>query len=292
MTPPAVTKSLRELETYLQSDLFERTSKGMVLTHSGETFLSYASRALNEIEQGELEVERLTQGDGGRVSIGATVETGVLVLPKAIGDLIAKRPNMDVSLTGGRYEELSQGVRTGALDFFLGMAPDQESTKDLEFTPMYLDHLHLVARVGHPLFEKAEVTLDDVLKYRWLLTSNEGQLAKLVRSSLEVEGASLPENPLVVEPISFFRGTAQSTDLIAVVSGARLIAELELKQLKELPVSLPETKHIVGIVERNDPYRSSFAKELIHLIQKWAQELGLPINQAKQPPRLPKVMKN
>lgn len=284
MTPPAVTKSLKELETYLQTDLFERTSKGMVLTHAGETYLSYAARALNEIEQGEFEVERLTMGDGGRVTIGATVETGVMVLPRAIGRIIEKRPNMDVSLIGGRYEELIQGVRTGALDFFLGMAPDHETTKDLEFTPTYEDQLHLVVRHGHPLLDKKDVTLDDALEYRWLLTSNEGQLQKLIRLGVESEGRIFPKNPLIVEPISLFRGTAQTADLIAVVSGARLLAEQELKQLTELPIPLPQTKHEVGIVDRNDPYRSTFAKELIQLIPKCAEDLGLPVKKAKAVP--------
>jgi DNA-binding transcriptional LysR family regulator len=284
MTPPAVTKSLRELETYLQSDLFERTSKGMVLTHSGETFLSYASRALNEIEQGELEVERLTMGDGGKVSVGATVETGVMVLPRAIGKLIAKRPNMDVSLKGGSYEELSQGVRTGTLDFFLGMAPDEDSTRDLEFTPMYQDQLHLIVRKNHPLLEKENLTIEDILELRWLLTARDGQIVKLLKRSLESMDATLPDNPIIVEPFSFFRGTAQATDVIAVVSGARLIAEEQLQQLVKLPIELPETHHIVGIVERNDPYRSSFSKELISLIQTCAKELGLPVKTGSKLP--------
>jgi hypothetical protein len=120
------------------------------------------------------------------------------------------------------------------------------------------------------------------------LTSNEGQITKLVKNSLEKSDASLPENPLIVEPISFFRGTAQSTDLIAVVSGARLIAELELKQLRELPLNLEDTRHVVGIIERNDPYRSTFSKELISLIQTCAEELGLPVRTPKTLPTVDK----
>jgi LysR family pca operon transcriptional activator len=288
MTPPAVTKSLRELETYIQTDLFERTSKGMVLTQSGETFLSYASRALKEIEQGELEVERLRMGDGGKITVGASVETGVIVLPRAIGKLVSKRPNMDVALKGGSYEELCQGVRTGTLDFFLGMAPDGDSTRDLEFTPMYRDHLHLIVRNEHPLLDKVNPSLEDALEYRWLLTAGEGQVVKLLEKSLEVLGGKLPSNPLIVEPFSFFRGTALSTDVIAVVSGARLKAEIKLKQTMELPIQLSATSHVVGIIERNDPYRSSFAKELISLIQTCAMEVGLA-DKVRKPEKFKKI---
>jgi DNA-binding transcriptional LysR family regulator len=212
MTPPAVTKSLRELETHLSSDLFERTSKGMILTDVGETYLSYASRALSEIEQGEAEVERLLMGDGGKITVGASVETGVMVLPRAIGKLVASRPNMEISIKGGSYEELCQGVRTGVLDFFLGMQPFSESTKDLEFTPMYRDHLHLAIRNQHPLANEAKVTIEDALNYRWLLTAGEGLQYNLLEKQFETLGKPMPSNPVIVEPFSFFRGTALAND--------------------------------------------------------------------------------
>lgn len=275
MTPPAVTKSLRELETYIKSDLFERTSKGMILTEAGETYLAYASRALNEIEQGEAEVERLLVGDGGKITVGASVETGVMVLPRAIGKLVASRPNMEVAIKGGSYEELCQSVRTGILDFFLGMQPCSESMKDLDFTPMYRDHLHLVISNEHPLASESNVTIADALNYRWLLTAGEGLQYNLLEKQLENMGKSMLSNPMIVEPFSFFRGTALATDSIAVVSGARLLAEKALGQMTELSLSLPETRHTVGIVERQNAYRSSFAKELISLIQGTAIELKL-----------------
>jgi LysR family pca operon transcriptional activator len=282
MTPPAVTKSLRELETYIQSDLFERTSKGMILTDAGETFLSYASRALSEIEQGEAEVERLLMGDGGKITVGATVETGVMVLPRAIGKLVASRSNMEVAIKGGSYEQLCQRVRTGTLDFFLGMKPYGESMKDLEFTPMYHDSLHLMVRNQHPLVDEVQPTIEDALKYRWLLTAGEGQIYKLLETAFENLDVEMPDNPMIVEPFSFFRGAALATDAVSVVSGARKMAESSLNQMMELPIELPGTRHVVGIVERHNPYRSSFAKELIWLMQSTAEELGLGARKPKK----------
>ena len=51
MTPPAVTKSLKELELGLATELFDRTSSGMVPTETGEVFLRHALRALHQIER-------------------------------------------------------------------------------------------------------------------------------------------------------------------------------------------------------------------------------------------------
>lgn len=279
MTPPAVTKGLRELEIHLQTDLFDRTSKGMVLTEAGEVFLSHAKRALNEIERGEREVERLISGEGGKVWVGATVEAGVLVLPRAIGKLVEQHPQMDVQLRGGDYESLSQAVRTGTLDFFLGMEPDIDAARDLEFTPMYQDQLHLLVRRDHPLLEKTDATLADTLDFRWLLTAGEGRPFELLKANFKEANLEFPSNPMIVDSISFFRGTAKTTDAIAVVSGARLLAEFEMNQLKKLSIPLTKTQHNVGIVERNDPYRSSFSKELIKLIVSCAKELGLAVRE-------------
>jgi LysR family transcriptional regulator of gallate degradation len=121
LTPPAVTKSLRELETGLGVKLFNRTSTGMILTAAGKIFLIHSTRALKEIERGKAELTLLRGGEGGRIKFGTTVEASMLVVPKALALLVEKRPQIDVTMIGGPYEALANRVRSVALDLFLGV---------------------------------------------------------------------------------------------------------------------------------------------------------------------------
>ncbi len=273
MTPPAVTKSVRELEDTLSVELFQRTSSGMLLTPVGESFHLYAERALSEIERGREEVRLLTGGVGGRVALGATSEAAIYVLPLAMGRLIERRPQIRISMAGGTFESLAREVRTGALDFFLGIAPLEGVSGNLALDPIYVDELQVVARPGHPLAACTALGLDDLKNFRWIQSSNHGPVDHLLRKSFEEAGVAFPEDTIVIEPLSSMRAILQHTDLVAAATSVRVREELELGQLVRLPVALSKTRHVVSVVRRDEAYLSVWAKELIALLKRAAAEL-------------------
>jgi len=59
MSQPNLSRAIKELETSLNIEIFERSSKGMILTSKGEEFLHYAKRILNEVD----EIENLYSGN-------------------------------------------------------------------------------------------------------------------------------------------------------------------------------------------------------------------------------------
>jgi len=277
LTPPAVTKGVRELESELAVELFRRTSSGMLLTPAGEVFHLHAERALSEIEHGREEVRLLMGGVGGRVAIGATSEAAINVLPIALGRLIERRPQIEVSMAGGTFESLARGVRTGELDFFLGVAPVEGAGGNLTSEPLYSDELQVVARPGHPLASRDALGLADLAGYRWIQSTSDGPLTHLLRNSFAHAVVAFPENSIVIEPLSSMRAILRRTDLVAAATSVRVLEELELGQLIALPIPLPQTRHVVSIVRRDEAYLSAWAKELIALLKRIAGELGVGV---------------
>ena len=51
MGQPNLSRAIKELESYLGITIFERSSRGMVVTAQGEEFLSYANKALEQIDE-------------------------------------------------------------------------------------------------------------------------------------------------------------------------------------------------------------------------------------------------
>ncbi len=51
MSQPNLSRALKDLESSIGIDIFQRTSKGMVLTSKGEEFLIYAQKILDEIDE-------------------------------------------------------------------------------------------------------------------------------------------------------------------------------------------------------------------------------------------------
>jgi len=277
MSPPAVTKSVRELERTLAVELFHRTSSGMLLTPAGKAFQLHAERALSEIEHGREEVALLMGGVGGRVAAGATPEAAVGVLPIALARVIDRRRQIELALVGGTFDSLAREVRTGALDFFLGIAPPDGVSGNLVAEPLYTEELQVVARPGHPLASRRLVTLADLIEFRWIQSASHGPVADLMRRSFDEAGVALPSNTIIIEPLSPLRAVLQHTNLVAAATSVRMRDELDLGQLVALPVPLPDTRLIVSIVRREEAYVSSWAKELIVLLRRVAREIGAAV---------------
>ncbi len=275
LTPPAVTKSVRELEVELGTELFRRTAGGMLLTTVGEAFQFHAKKALTEVERGREEVRLLMGGEGGRVRFGATSEAAMHVLPIALGRLIEQRPQIEVAMLGGLFETLASEVRTGKLDFFLGVVPPDGISGGLRSEALYFDEVQVIARRGHPLASCAELKLADLMPYRWALSVSRGPTDRLLRISFEEAGLAFPENSIVIMPLTPMRAILSYSNLIAAATSVRMMEELALGQLVALPVKLPSTRHTVSIVSRKEAYLSPWAKELIELLEIVAGECGV-----------------
>ena len=277
LTPPAVTKSVRELEADLGVELFRRTASGMFLTAAGEVFHLHSKRALMEVERGEEEIRLLMGGAGGRIKFGAMAEASMHILPIALGRLIEQRPQIEVAMAGGLLENLSSDVRIGKLDFFLGVVPPDGIGNDLVSEPLYFDEIQVIARLGHPLAARQKLKLADLGPYRWALSVHHGPIDRLLRTCFEKEGLDFPDNSIVIMPLTPMRAILCHSDLIGAATSVRMLEERERGQLVTLPVRLPSTRHVVSIVYRKEAYLSLWAKELIALLKKVSSECGVGV---------------
>ena len=62
---PNLSRAIKELEADLGITIFDRSARGMVLTHDGEIFIGYARQILKQIQ----EVENLYRGGTSKRSI-------------------------------------------------------------------------------------------------------------------------------------------------------------------------------------------------------------------------------
>src|SRR5215218_1078509 len=70
MAQPPLSNQVKQLEAELGVRLFERTSRGVLLTEAGEFLLDEARRLLAQVEQTVGMVQRVGQGEIGHLTIG------------------------------------------------------------------------------------------------------------------------------------------------------------------------------------------------------------------------------
>jgi DNA-binding transcriptional LysR family regulator len=99
-TPLAtVSRKVSELEAHLQTKLFNRTSRALVLTDAGRSFVAAAKRILADVA----EAERAASGEyatpRGDLTVSAPVALGRMHLLPVVAEFLATFPQVDVALS-------------------------------------------------------------------------------------------------------------------------------------------------------------------------------------------------
>ncbi|MCE4264884.1 LysR family transcriptional regulator [Rhodococcus sp. ACPA4] len=157
----ALSTQIRDLERELGVELFQRNSRNVGLTESGEVFVSRArdvlgavSRLVSDVSGSNVEQVRLTVGvisSAGRVDVG-----------QALAALTQRHPGIDVTVRPYGSEVVIDGVRSGAIDVgIVGLAPGR-LPKTLSATPLWSESTAAFVPDGHPFSTLPSIRLDDL----------------------------------------------------------------------------------------------------------------------------------
>ncbi len=157
LTQPAVSAQLKKLEGELGQELFDRTSKGMVLTEAGETFRSYAEEALERLEDGRVALDQLIGMQRGSLAVGGGATATTYLLPPILGRFHGAHPGIRFFVREQSSQQSVEDVLAGKLDLGIVTLPIRESaetrgaTAKLEVEPWVEDELRLLVPPEHEL---------------------------------------------------------------------------------------------------------------------------------------------
>jgi LysR family glycine cleavage system transcriptional activator len=116
LTPAALGKRIKLLETRLGTSLFRRTTRRLEITEAGLALVPAAQRALDGLSG----CVRAARGDAGppplTLSLGTRHELGLSWLVPALDRLAERLPHVTLELYFGAGPDLEQRVASGALD--------------------------------------------------------------------------------------------------------------------------------------------------------------------------------
>ncbi len=127
MTQPAISQSINQLEKELDTRLFTRTPRGVVLTNEGHILYEYVSSAINLIDVGEaklLESKKLMEGVL-RIGVGDTISRYYLLpyLERFHNDY----PNIKLKIINRTTLEICELLKSGEVDIGICNLPIEDS---------------------------------------------------------------------------------------------------------------------------------------------------------------------
>lgn len=156
ISQPAITKQIKNLENQLSVKLFERKSKGVVLTSEGKDLyekLKIPIEELNRID-GQVGKERF-------INIGTHNHMGSCIFGNVINEYCLKYPNVNLNLICEETAEMMKKLKNKELDIVFSKRDNTDILDGIEY--IKLGYLHdVIIASKESIFATQKLTLENI----------------------------------------------------------------------------------------------------------------------------------
>ena len=163
ITQSTLSQQIKQLETELGVQLFERIGKRVFLTETGRDFLPYARQTVADAEYGVQRIKDMEELRTGRLCIGTTFGLSALITD-AIAHFSEQYPEVHLEVMFLKQDELIEAVRERKVDFALTFEM-MEKDDLLTEQPVKTYHLCAIVSDQNPLAQQATVSLRQLADY-------------------------------------------------------------------------------------------------------------------------------
>jgi DNA-binding transcriptional LysR family regulator len=272
ISQPALSKSIKGLERSLGVRLLERGRFGVVATPFGEALAARGGAVEAELRHALDEIEALKGATRGHVVVGCGPTEANRLLPLALQWLQRQRPEVRVTVLYGLNESLMPWVRHGEIDFAFSSIPSRPADDALVHEPLFVDSGAIVARAGHPLARRRNLTLADLLTQQWVLARG----YELERQAFDAlfRAQRLPAPVAAVETTStvLMKSIVLQSDALTFIPRELIYWEERAGQLLALKVAGAEWVRHVGVTRRHLGTLMPAARLLIEGLRQTARD--------------------
>jgi DNA-binding transcriptional LysR family regulator len=201
-------------------------------------------------------------------TLGASTIPGEFIIPRLLSAMIKHLPEIELKVDISDSLKIFEGVRRGQYE--IGIIGTRFDSPEVEFSVIVKDdRLVLITPKGHPLTDKANVSLSD-LKSQNFVTREKGSGTRAVyEKAFKDAGLALKDLNTVAE-VGTTEGIIQAVEGgagIAIVSELAAKDAIELGKVKALNILLLKMVRDFSIITRKGIALSKDASEVLAVIK-------------------------
>jgi DNA-binding transcriptional LysR family regulator len=269
VTPPAVTKIVRDLEQAVGAALVERSVKGVALTEAGAAFAPRARLLLADMRRAREEIAQISRGITGTVSIAVTSAFALTLLPAAFKAFHAQYPAVHVVFDESVLASMLAGLQDGRLDFAVAHVAPGRLDPDFEQIQLFRSRLVIGVRRYHPL--RRSRSIHDFYGQEWVVPgvgSMDGDTPARLFGSI---GLMPPQRVVAIESVNIALSLIREMDVVGMFSESLVPFEFKRHGMVRIDVTEPLPPMQVCIVKRRDQVLTPAARHFAACIQRVAQ---------------------
>ncbi len=160
VSQPSLSYSIKELEKELGVGLFRKEGRNLKLTAYGTTFLTYAKKAIESIQEGCQMLSALSNQNSSEIKIGAVTIMGIGYVPKMVNRFYEIHHDRNFNIN---IEQQVANIQTSLLkqgECEIAFGPYIEDP-DIELKELYKEKVMLAVSRSHRLAGYESVGFDD-----------------------------------------------------------------------------------------------------------------------------------
>ena len=273
LSQPAVSKSLRRLQTSVQAKLVTRTAKGVELTPVGSALRAHVHRLRLSLDDITREIADMSAGHAGSLRVGAGAGIAEHLLPAACSALLLEAPKLALSLTVASNAALLPALRNGEQDLVVSGIPPF-AYDDLVQEPLYDDTFVVYASANHRLARRKRLTISDLARERWALSAPHDLSWDWLHRLFEQNHLPPPRVAFQTTATLIRAQAVASSDLLSF-SPRRMLKDV----WRPFPLVILRVKDVswtraIGLSYRKGTYIAPVVRRMIQILKSQARELA------------------
>ena len=162
----ALSSQVRQLESRLGAQLFERTTRRVSLTDAGERLLPHAAATLRALDAGVAELEAAQHARRTTLRVGLSGTAMVPLVGETMRAFAARHPDVELEVSNVGLNEPAAGLKEGAVDVAFVRPPFLD--EGISMVTVLTEERYAVLSADHPLAERDYVRPEDVVHEPWI----------------------------------------------------------------------------------------------------------------------------
>lgn len=265
ISQPAITKSIKKLESELGLTLFNRGPKGVTLTENGKVFYDFIKAGVESFMNGEHKLTSLKNLETGIIKIGASTTVTKYFLLPYIEKFHNMFPNIDISITNHLTNNLISNLKKGGLDVVIVNLP-MRTDNDLEITPCAVLHDCFAGNLKYKNEITSKISLQDLVNKYPIITQKEPSNTRAFLNSVMEENGIAFHPKFDIVSYSLVKDFAKIGMGISYITKEFAKEELDNELLFEISLKEKIPERGLGIVLPKNTITSFATQKFIEII--------------------------
>jgi DNA-binding transcriptional LysR family regulator len=187
LTQPTLTKHIRNLEDAAGTRVVERKNIGISLTPEGRILYDLARRILRLREEAQEKIRNLKDSESGPIFLCASTIPATYILPRLLGALKKRCPEIRIHIQTGDSEETIQAILADQAE--MGIIGKGSPDRRLKVEPLWEDRLLIALPAGHPWAKRTGVPVAELVKVPFVLRERGSGTRSALEGCLAKQGA-------------------------------------------------------------------------------------------------------